>query len=389
MPLLLLANWFFGLFTLAYIIVDIYLFREWYIYRDLFPDYSRNCLIGAVALLAFITIGRFVIRLFTGKSATTTEQEPKMERSIDSTVLERADGSKIQIEYMGPIQGPVLLMLHGWGNDSTEWYYQKKQLSKKYRMVLIDLPGLGKSVPPRNGDCSVSKYSMDLQAVINFINKDVILWGHSIGGMIILTYFKNFKSEAERKVNGIILEHTTYTNPLKTSALSGILTAIQKPIIEPILYLHIYLWPYYKIKGWMNYMNGNLHISNVLTSFAGTQTRGMVDTTALYSALANPAINAKGVLGMLKYDVSKELKTIKTPTLVINASQDIITKPEAGQFINSQIPNSQLISVEPGGHMALFERNKEVSDAAERFLKSLNITTIKAVSDEPVLEDHI
>jgi pimeloyl-ACP methyl ester carboxylesterase len=389
MPLLFLINWIFSLFTLAFIALDVYLFHEWYVYKDITidHDYARNCLIGAIALLLFSTLGKFVVRIFTGKSSGSSANDPKMERSPEFTTLERADGSVIHIEYMGPKDAQPLLFIHGWGNNSTEWYYQKQHLASRFRLILIDLPGLGKSTPAHNGDFSVSKYSMDLQAVIKFIGKDVILWGHSIGGMIILTYFKNFSKEAHAKVKGIVLEHTTYTNPLKTSALSGLLSAIQKPIIEPLLYLHIFLAPYYRLKNWMSYFNGNLHISNALTSFAGTQTRGMVDTAALYTAIASPAVTAKGMLGMLnKYDVTESLSSIDTPALVIAADKDLATKPEASRFINAQLKNSKLVTVMPGGHMSVFERNKEVSEAAKNFIEGLDLQTTLRVKRIPVSE---
>jgi pimeloyl-ACP methyl ester carboxylesterase len=374
MPLLFLLNWIFGLFTLGFVVLDIYLFRKWYLLKDEYlQEHARYYLIAAIALLAFMFFGRMLIKLFTGKAPAKGAAEPNLERSKEFSVLERPDGSRIQIEYEGPEKGPILLMIHGWGNDCTEWYYQKKQLSKKYRLVLFDLPGLGKSSLPRNGECTVAKYSKDLQAIIEYLNQDVILWGHSIGGMIILTYFKNHHKEAHEKVKAIILEHTTYTNPMKTSALSGFLTAIQKPIIEPLLYLHIFLSPYYRIKNWLNYFNGNLHISNAITSFAGTQTRGMVDVASLYTALASPAVVAKGMLDMLnKYDVTHSLKSIKTATLIIAAKEDLATKPEASMFIHKEISGSTLVSVTPGGHMSVFERHLEVGDAADRFIRSLS-----------------
>jgi pimeloyl-ACP methyl ester carboxylesterase len=375
MPLLFLLTRLFSLFTLGLIALDVYLVHEWYGYKDTASghDYARNCLIGAIALTAFMLLGRSLVRLMTGKSIKSRAghvSEPKILRSRDCKIIEREDGSEIHVEFSGALNGQPLIMIHGWSNDCTEWYYQKQELGGKYRIVTYDLPGLGKSTMPANSDLSLSKMAEDLKAVIAHVGGNPVLWGHSIGGMIILTFCRNHSEEAS-KVKGLVLEHTTYINPVRTSAFSKLLTAIQKPVLEPLLHMHMLLSPYYRLKNWIDYLNGTHHLTNAMTSFAGTQTRGMVDQVALYTAKASPYVTAKGMLSMMKYDVSSFLKEVKNPTLIIAANKDILTKPSASHHMHSEIPNSQLIMVQPGGHMAVFERHREVSHAVDHFIESL------------------
>ncbi|MGI2902643.1 alpha/beta hydrolase [Tolypothrix sp. VBCCA 56010] len=55
--------------------------------------------------------------------------------------------------------------------------------------MVWDLPGLGKSSRPKNNDYSVEKYARDLETVVAIAgDKPVFLLGHSMGGIITLTF---------------------------------------------------------------------------------------------------------------------------------------------------------------------------------------------------------
>lgn len=77
------------------------------------------------------------------------QDEPKPNRSSRVHHLSRPDGSEIQVEIYGPDDAPTLILTHGWGPDSTVWYYAKKQLTAQFRVIVWDLPGLGKSKKPK------------------------------------------------------------------------------------------------------------------------------------------------------------------------------------------------------------------------------------------------
>ena len=70
-----------------------------------------------------------------------------------------------------------------------------------------------------------------------------ILLGHSIGGMITLTFCRLFPQALGTRVRAIALVQTTYTNPVRTTNMAGLLTALERPIIVPLLHLTIWLSP--------------------------------------------------------------------------------------------------------------------------------------------------
>ena len=57
----------------------------------------------------------------------------------------------------GPADGPTVVLTHGWGANATEWYYLKKHLGDRFRLIAWDLPGLGLSKRPDNNDYSLDK----------------------------------------------------------------------------------------------------------------------------------------------------------------------------------------------------------------------------------------
>ena len=71
--------------------------------------------------------------------------------------------------------------------------------------------------------------SRHLEAVLGLAgDRPAILLGHSIGGMITLTFCRLFPQALGDRVRGIALVHTTYTNPVRTTNMAGLLTALER-----------------------------------------------------------------------------------------------------------------------------------------------------------------
>lgn len=369
-PVQLLIGGFLNFFSIGLIAADIYLFREWNEYRHLVyqEKYAQRCLLFAIVLLLIISLGKVFLRFLLGKKGTN---EPDMERSKDFLELERPEGHKLHIEFYGPVAAPPLIFIHGWSSNSTQWYYFKEKLSKEYRMMLVDLPGLGKSGKPSDNDYSLPKFSRDLDAVINLCGKQKpIILGHSIGGMTILTACKLQGRLLYKKISGIVLLHTTYTDPSHTSILSGLLTALEKPVFTPLLYIMIGLAPLFQLMNWIKFFNGSMHLSNAFTGYAGSETKGQLDLTAYLSTIAPVGVVARGCLAMFKYDATQVLPSIEVPVLVIAGKNDKLTKASAGKFIADSVPDSSYKLFEPSAHMGVLERNDQEVEAVADFAET-------------------
>jgi pimeloyl-ACP methyl ester carboxylesterase len=326
-------------------------------------------LIWGVILVAASVMGAHPFLFLMGRPP---RGEPHFFETSRSQTLTRPDGSELHVEHYGPESAPTVILTHGWGQDRTAWYYVQKALQNRFHLVLWDLAGLGKSTGPQNRDHSLEKMAGDLEAVVREATQGpVVLVGHSIGGMVQQTFSRLFPSQLNTSVRGLVFVHTTYTNPLKTAAGSSLWTTLQKPLIEPLNHLTIWLSPLMWLSNWQSYFNGSLHLSMRLWGFAGRQTFAQMDYASRLQARACPAIVARGSLAMLAFDERQTLPQIHVPALVVSARHDRLTRSDASDTIAHLLPNAIEVTLSPAGHLGHWEEHSEFCIALTSFFDSL------------------
>ena len=384
-PTSILRVWFFGLFSFVLIGAGIYCGHEWYhrswgwdsehqrSYFD--PHWGLNFptlfFAVAVGLLFWTLFGGLIIRSLFGlldkAKGSVGLNAPSAEGGVVSR-LGRSDGSELHVECYGPEGAPVIVLTHGWGADRTEWDYLRRDLAGRFRFIVWDLPGLGRSTQPTNHDYRLENLANDLQAVLALAgDQPAILLGHSIGGMITLTFCGLFPTELGTRVRGVALIQTTYTNPGRTTNFADLLTALERPLIVPLLQLTIWLAPLVWLMNYLSYLNGSSHLSSKGSGFAGSESWEQIEHVTRLGVKAWPSVLARGMLGMLRYDATATLKTMMVPTLVIAGDRDPVCKPEASRRIRHDIASSQLAMLKPAKHMGLIEHHKRFAEYVERF----------------------
>ncbi|HEV7866156.1 MAG TPA: alpha/beta hydrolase [Chthoniobacteraceae bacterium] len=318
-----------------------------------------------IGMLAFTAFGRPVVLALLGRRGT---DDPKPARSSEVKILERPDGTKLHVEFFGPADAPVILFTHGISNDSTTWYYLKK-LASRYRLIVWDLRGIALS-PAGKQDYALSTMAEDLRAVIDLVpaGRPLLLAGHSMGGMIMLTLLKSEGAELRKRISGLALLNTTYINPTNTCWLRSLARALQKPVLEPLLWLTKgFLWPLVWLQNWSSYSNGTSHIMTRIFTFAGNQTRGQLEFCTRMSVRCSPKVLAGQALGMFRYDAREALARIDLPTLVLTAPKDKATEPDASEFLRGALPHAQLVTIKGAAHASMDEQGASVREAVERF----------------------
>jgi len=112
-------------------------------------------------------------------------------------------GAKIYYETHG--KGPAIVLLHGFLENSSVWKEIIPTLSKKNKVISIDLLGHGKS------DClgyvhPMELFSETIEAVLKHLKiRKCFLIGHSLGGYVALA----FADKNSQKVKGLCLLNST------------------------------------------------------------------------------------------------------------------------------------------------------------------------------------
>ena len=92
------------------------------------------------------------------------------------------DGCLLHYEEHG--QGEPLVLLHGLGSSSQDWELQVPELSRHYRVILMDIRGHGQSSKPRRG-YQIKTFSEDLLALLQHLGSGPVHFvGLSMGGML-------------------------------------------------------------------------------------------------------------------------------------------------------------------------------------------------------------
>ncbi|MFY0407232.1 alpha/beta fold hydrolase [Solicola sp. PLA-1-18] len=95
-------------------------------------------------------------------------------------------------------EGPVLLLLHGLGCDSSTWLPVLPELSRHFTVLAPDLLGHGASDKPQ-GDYSIAGYANGMRDLLTVLGIDrVTVVGHSFGGGVAMQFGYQFPERTER-----------------------------------------------------------------------------------------------------------------------------------------------------------------------------------------------
>ncbi|MFK8060660.1 MAG: alpha/beta fold hydrolase [Polaribacter sp.] len=112
--------------------------------------------------------------------------------------------AKISFSDVG--KGTAVVLIHGFLENSTMWKNITPELSKRNRIITVDLLGHGKT------DCLGYVHSMEIfaetiEAVLKHLRiRKSILIGHSLGGYVALAFAKLFT----KNVKGLCLLNSTF-----------------------------------------------------------------------------------------------------------------------------------------------------------------------------------
>ena len=239
-------------------------------------------------------------------------------------------------------QGPVVVFIHGFLEDSSMWDYTIKSCQKVSTLV-VDLPGHGKS------DHFNDIHTMDQMALIvkAILDKHQITTatfvGHSMGGYVALALAQNFPEY----ITKLILVNST---PLADSAerLKNRRQAIK--LLEQLPERFI-----------------AMAIQNLFDPENLEKLQPTIDILKSKAVKLNPKGVIACVKGMMaRPDRTATLTAIKAPKIVIASQKDPIIDCQIMATLSLKA-GAQFVLL-PGGHMSPFEQPKRLNDLLQHYL---------------------
>ena len=96
------------------------------------------------------------------------------------------DGPVHYVDYGGPADGPLLLLVHGLGGSLLNWAAIAPRLARVARVVAIDLVGFGRTQPLGRSTSVQGNRRLLERFIDTVVGQPVVLVGNSMGGLITL-----------------------------------------------------------------------------------------------------------------------------------------------------------------------------------------------------------
>ncbi|WP_435869928.1 alpha/beta fold hydrolase [Amycolatopsis mediterranei] len=237
------------------------------------------------------------------------------------------------VTVTGREDGPTVLLAHGFGCDQNLWRLVVPELARRYRVVLFDHTGAGRSdlaawTPERYG--SLDGYADDVLAICHELDlRDVVLVGHSVSAMIAVLAANREPDRFAKLVlltpSPCYLDDDGYRGGFSRADIDELLASLES-----------------------NYLGWSATMAPVIM--------GNPDRPELGEELTNsfcrtdPAIARVFARVTFLSDNRADLAKVAVPTLVLECSNDAIAPPEVGRFTHEQISGSTLVTLAATGH---------------------------------------
>ncbi len=257
----------------------------------------------------------------------------------------------------------TLVLIHGFGVDSSIWDHIVDKLAQSYQVLTLDLKGHGKSNKPPEG-YSVELFAQDVHQLITKLNiSNPIIVGWSLGGYIAQYYATHYP------IKKLILVCTCPTWVPEEGFPFGGKKEDHKASFHKLLKTPT---EYYEDCVKANFMD---HCTETDKDAEASKLR-----TTLHA-------NDKDALAAVIDYFTKEpaslidnLSRIAVPTLIISGGQDPVSPLKAGEFMHNHIKNSQWYTIACGGHSLVQTRPKEFLRVVQSFIKGQPLGDSKCYS---------
>lgn len=244
------------------------------------------------------------------------------------------DNINIYYEISG--QGNPILLLHGWGVDSSSFRPLIDFLQKNYKVIALDFPGFGKSDAPKI-PWDVGNYSDFLTAFMKKadLTKTNII-AHSFGGRTTI----KLAVEQPEMINKLIL--------------------VNGAGIKPRRKLKYYLKTFLAKTGKM---------ASKFMGEPGNKFKEMIYEQIGSKDFQNAGPMRNTFIKVINEDLQPLLKRIMAPTLLIWGENDRDTPVYMGKIMEKEIKDAGLVILKNAGHYSYLDQFQQFCAIINNFLQ--------------------
>jgi pimeloyl-ACP methyl ester carboxylesterase len=252
--------------------------------------------------------------------------------------LTESAGTQIYWEESG--RGEPILLIMGLGYAHQMWFRTRPALESKYRTIVFDNRGVGKSDVP-SGPYSIAQMAADAAAVMDAAGIDrARIFGVSMGGMIAQEFAIRYPERVERLILGC-------------TACGGSNAVQAAAKVLQILMARATMTPDEGAEAMVPYI------------YDASTPRERIEQDLAIRRTVYPA--AQGYLGQVQgimaWNCFDRLPSIEARTLVIHGETDELVPPENAKIIADRIPGAGLVMLPHASHIFTTDQ-PEASHAA-------------------------
>jgi 3-oxoadipate enol-lactonase len=269
---------------------------------------------------------------------------------VGRTRYARSDGLRIAYELRGVLhrRRPWLVLIQGLGFDRSGWDPVSRRLQRRFRVVLVDNRGSGRSEAPADS-FTVTDMARDVTRVLDAarIRRGHVV-GASLGGMVAQELAVNHPERVDRLVLACTTPGWPFAYPMPASSAQLMASTRGLSPAEAL----------------------RRHVENALSPRTVQQRPELVERLVRHqqSRPSDPvAWRALAAVGA-RYAGSLRQTRIGAPTLVLHGSADTVVDPRNGELLAARIPNARLVKLPDLGHLFFWEDPEGFVAAVTSFL---------------------
>jgi sigma-B regulation protein RsbQ len=241
--------------------------------------------------------------------------------------------SRNNVVVTGPDDGPVVLLAHGFGCDQNLWRLVVPALAERFRVVLFDHVGAGRSDLSAWSEqrySTLDGYASDVLDICADLDlRDVVLVGHSVSAMIAVLAVNRDPSRIAKLVlltpSPCYVDDGDYRGGFSRADIDELLDSLDS-----------------------NYLGWSASMAPVIMGNPDRPELGAELTESF--CRADPAIARVFAQTTFLSDNRDDLPAVSVPTLVLQCAQDAIAPPEVGAYVHERIRGSELVTLAATGH---------------------------------------